>query len=280
MTALSVIIPANNEEGYIGPCLARLLAQDLDPTAAGGAEIIVAANACRDATVAEAEDMRSALEAAGWRLTVLDLPEPGKLRALNAADRIAEGRVLAYLDADVGCAAPMMRLLLTALDRPEPRYASGRLVVAPARSWVSRHYARVWARLPFMTTNVQGAGLFAVNRAGRARWGEFPQIIADDGFVRLKFAPEERLKVEADYLWPVVEGFARLVQVRRRQDAGVRELAAKYPDLMANESKPRMRLRDHLRLFGETPLSYLVYISVKLAVRAGWRDAGGWTRGR
>lgn len=280
MTALSVIIPANNEAGYIGPCLARLLAQDLEPAAAGGAEIIVAANACRDTTVAEAEDMRPALEAAGWRLTVLDLPEPGKLRALNAADRIAKGRVLAYLDADVGCAAPMMRLLLAALDRPEPRYASGRLVVAPARSWVSRHYARVWARLPFMTTNVQGAGLFAVNRAGRARWDEFPQIIADDGFVRLKFAPGERLRVEADYLWPVVEGFARLVQVRRRQDAGVRELAAKYPDLMANESKPRMRLRDHLRLFAQTPLSYLVYISVKAAVRAGRQDAGGWTRGR
>ncbi len=280
MTALSVIIPANNEEGYIGPCLARLAVQDLDPAPLGGAEIIVAANACRDATVAEADAARANLEAAGWRLVILDLGDPGKLGAINSAEQVARGRVLAYLDADVLCAPPMMRLLVATLDRPEPRYASGRLVVAPAKSWISRHYARVWAQLPFMATGVQGAGLFAVNRAGRARWDSFPDVIADDGFVRLMFSPGERVMVEADYLWPVVEGFAQLVRVRRRQDAGVREIARRYPALLVNESKPPMTPGDHLKLFARMPLSYLVYVAVILAVRSGGRDAQGWSRGR
>ena len=280
MTGLSVIVPANNEAGYIGPCLEALRRQDIVPGAVGGCEILVAANACRDATVAEAEAARPGLEAAGWRLEVLDLPEPGKLNALNRAEAQATGRVLAYLDADVICEPALMRLLVETLDVAEPRYASGRLEVAPPRSWVTRRFARVWTRLPFMTTNVQGAGLFAVNRAGRARWGVFPDIIADDGYVRLMFAPEERHKVAAAYHWPMVEGFGRLVKVRRRQDAGVRELAARFPAIMANESKPPMTAADHLRLFAGQPVSYAVYVSVMIAVKSGLAKRGAWTRGR
>lgn len=279
-TALSVIIPANNETGYIAACLRSLARQTLDPVPDRTCEIIVAANACTDSTVAEAEAERPVLQQAGWRLTVLDIDRPGKLNALNRAEDIATGRVLVYLDADVTLGPGMIAALLATLDTDAPLYASGHLVVAPARSWVTRRFATTWQKLPFMTSNVQGAGLFAVSRAGRARWGRFPDIIADDGFVRLMFAPRERIKVDAAYHWPMVEGFARLVQVRRRQDAGVRELAARYPGIMHNESKAPMRLRDHLRIFAQGPVSYTVYVTVMLAVKVGHRAPGGWTRGR
>lgn len=278
---LSVIIPANNEEAYIADCLQGVLAQTLVPADIGGAEVIVAANACTDGTVAICEGLRDAFAAKGWDLVVMDLEQGGKLNALNAADQIVKGHVRAYLDADVICSADLMRQLFEVLNVSEARYASGRLSVAPAKTWVSRQYGRVWVRLPFMKTNVPGAGLFVVNAAGRARWGDFPAIIADDGYVRLMFAPEERLMVEADYQWPLVEGFARLVKVRRRQDAGVRELEAKYPEIMGNESKPPMTPGDHLALFAGTPIAYLVYISVMLTVKFGPGKSGaGWTRGR
>lgn len=279
-TAISVIIPANNEEGYIGRCLHALAVQKADDIAARPREIIVAANACTDATVAEAEAERPALEQAGWHLVILDVAAPGKLNALNAAEKIAAGHVLAYLDADVIVGPDMVQALVAALDGDVPLYASGHLVVAPARSWVTRRFATTWQRLPFMTTNVQGAGLFAVNRAGRARWQGFPDIIADDGFVRLMFAPHERIKVDAVYHWPMVEGFSRLVRVRRRQDAGVRELADKFPQIIGNESKPPMGLRDHWALFAQVPLSYIVYVCVMVAVKLGRSSVPGWTRGR
>lgn len=281
-TALSVILPANNEADYIGACLEALRGQDLDAIQRGGAEIVVAANACCDETVAIAEAARLGLEAAGWSLTVLNLAAPGKLNAINCAEAHASGRVLAYLDADVICGPALMRLLVEALDRPEPFYASGRLSVVLPRSWVTRRFATIWTRLPFMTSNVQGAGLFAVNRAGRSRWAAFPDIIADDGYVRLMFTPEERIKVDATYHWPLVEGFSRLVRVRRRQDRGVRELAERYPGIMSNESKPPMTAGDHWRLFVEHPLSYLVYATVILVVKLGRAQvgAGSWTRGR
>ncbi|SFJ56171.1 glycosyltransferase [Celeribacter neptunius] len=277
---LSIIIPANNEEGYIGPCLRALAVQDLTGLPPQSVEVILAANACKDRTLEEAETERTALEAAGLELVVLDIATPGKLNALNTAEAKARGRVLAYLDADVIIEPSMTAALIAALDTDSPRYASGHLSVAPARSWVTRRFAKIWQMLPFMTTNVQGAGLFAVNRAGRARWDRFPDIIADDGFVRLMFAPDERVKVDAVYHWPMVEGFGRLVHVRRRQDAGVRELAEKFPEIMANESKPPMHARDHLRLFLRAPLSYTVYVSVMVMVKAGGKSVTSWTRGR
>ena len=280
MTGLSVIIPANNEESYIGPCLRALAVQDLNPQTIGGATITVAANACSDATVAEAKILRDMLEDGGWQFHLLDLAEGGKVNAINRAEETSNSKVVAYLDADVICEPSLMRLIFEALDTDAPRYASGHLTVVPPQSWVTRHFARIWTRLPFMTTNVQGAGMFAVNRQGRARWGAFPDIIADDGYARLMFSPEERVKVDASYHWPMVEGFSKLVKVRRRQDAGVKELQARFPDIIKNESKPQMIASDHLRLFASTPISYLVYVFVILAVKAGNRSAQSWARGR
>lgn len=231
---LSVIIPANDEAGWIGPCLDALLAQTLPR---GAMEVVVAANACSDETVAIARSREAAFAAKGWRLETLDIPEGGKPNALDRGDAAATGSMRAYLDADVICAPDLLARMVEALDRPEPVYATGRLEVAPARTWVTRAYGRLWSRLPFMTGGAPGAGLFAVNAAGRARWGAFPRIISDDTYVRLLFAPEERVQVEASYSWPMVEGFRNLVRVRRRQDEGVEELRALNPAAMENEGK-------------------------------------------
>lgn len=272
---ISVILPACNEEGCILTCLEALARQDFR----GKAEVIVAANGCHDTTCDQAENMRPTLDAAGWELIVLDLAQAGKPAALNAAGSMARGEILVYLDADVICAPQMMTALWQALDGAKPLYASGHLAVAPARSRITRHVARVWQRLPFMTTNVQGAGLFAVNRTGRARWGDFPDIISDDGFVRLSFAPDERIRVAAVYHWPMAEGLTRLIRVRRRQDAGTKELRTIFPHMVTNESKPALRLRDHWQVMMQGPISYAVYVGFMLLVKAG-RSPPGWARGR
>jgi hypothetical protein len=173
----------------------------------------------------------------------------------------------------------MLAQLRAALSTEAPRYATGTIAVAPAQSWVTRAYASVWRRLPFVRGGAVGAGLFAVNAAGRARWGAFPQVISDDTFVRLSFRPEERIEVPARYHWPMVEGFANLVRVRRRQDAGVDELRRLHPTLFANEGKARLTIPDLLRIALRVPLGFLVYLTVHLAVRMR-PPATDWTRGR
>lgn len=276
---LSVIIPANNEATWIGRCLEALLAQRPDDLR--HIEIVVAANGCVDATVPIARAYEDRARARGWEFVVLDIPEGSKPGALDAGDRAASGDMRLYLDADVVCGPDMLARLCAALDGPEATYASGELIVAPARSWVTRRFADLWRRLPFMTSGVQGAGLYAVNKAGRARWDTFPRIISDDGYVRLLFRPEERIKVDAPYLWPMIEGFTGLVRVRRRQDAGMRELAENFPELIGNESKRPLRVPDHLRLFVAAPASYLVYAGVLSTVRLSRsRHGRSWIRGR
>jgi hypothetical protein len=124
-----------------------------------------------------------------------------------------------------------------------------------------------------------GYGLFAVNAAGRNRWGAFPDIISDDTFVRLQFMPDERVGVPAPYYWPMIEGFGALTRVRRRQDAGVAQLAERFPGILANEGKARLGLSGLLRRALADPLGFATYAAVSVAVKM-LRGNSDWTRGR
>lgn len=273
---LSIIIAARNEANYLPRCLASLLAQD---STAGQVQVVVSANACTDATVAVAQSHRSAFASRGWQLEVIDRDEGGKIGALNSGDAAAMGDVRLYLDADIVCDADLLGQLRTALAKAEATYATGRLRIPAPRSWVSRQYGRFWMRLPFVEGGCVGAGLFAVNAAGRARWGLFPTVIADDSFARLQFAPSERIEVPAGYAWPVIEGLRGLVRVRRRQDEGMRQLFRLYPQLAANEGKKRLGPTGIARLALRDPVGFAVYATILLLARS--RPAGAdWSRGR
>lgn len=274
---LSIVIPAYNEATVIGGCLSALLAAD-DPGCP--VEVIVSANACRDGTVERARAYEAVARRRGWRFVVIDRPEPGKPGSLNAGDAAARGANRLYLDADVEIERGMLRALALALAEPGPRFVSGQLVMeAPAHRRFARLYARLWARLPFMALTVPGCGLFAVNAAGRARWGAFPDVLADDTYVRLLFAGSERVAVAARYHWPVADTFGALVRVRRRQRAGVTEVARRFPELLANEDKPRLGGIGALRLALGDPMGFAAYGAVGLAVRAG-RPTREWSRAR
>ncbi|UXU75136.1 MULTISPECIES: glycosyltransferase [unclassified Paracoccus (in: a-proteobacteria)] len=271
----SIILPAHDEAAYIGDCLHHVLAQDYQ----GALQVIVVANGCRDDTAARARARAGDFAARGWQLQVEELAQGGKIGALNHGDACAVAGIRIYLDADIRMGPRLLSGLHRVLDTDVPRYAGGRLRVTPARSRVSRAYARFWQRLPFVAQGVTGAGLFAVNAAGRARWGAFPAVISDDTFARLQFAESERFLVDEPYDWPLAEGFATLVRVRRRQDNGVAEIARLFPDLPARQGHVRPTRGEVLRLAAADPLGFAAYASVALAVRLG-RNRQGWARGR
>jgi glycosyltransferase involved in cell wall biosynthesis len=273
---ISVIIAARDEERHIGACLEALLQQQDVP---GSVQVLVAANACTDRTVEVARSLAGRFAARGWRLVVLDLETPGKLNALNSAEATLGRCIRVYLDSDVRLDPPMLGQLHAALAVPAPRYATGTLQVARARTWITRQYGRFWIELPFVKGGAVGAGLFAVNQPGRDRWDSFPDIISDDTFARLQFAPEERIEVPARYHWPMVEGFANLVKVRRRQDEGVRQVYDSFPALRENEAKAAPEMSQMARLALRRPIAFAVYAAVRYSVRL--RSSGTqWTRGR
>lgn len=278
--ALSVIVPASNEAGWIEPCLRALLA-----SAGVRLQVVVVANGCDDNTAARARALAPDFAARDWALQVIERTAPGKPGALNAGDAAAWHDLRAYLDADVEVSPPLMAQLADALAGDGARYASGTPLVT-ACGWLARNYARFWQSLPFVARGVPGFGLFAVNAAGRARWGAFPGIISDDTFVRLHFTPAERHKVPARYSWPMIEGFAPLVRVRTRQDQGVAEIAARFPGLVQNAGRTHPGKAWLATRALHDPAGFAVYAGVALAVRLrrlgpGRRRAQpGWARGR
>jgi glycosyltransferase involved in cell wall biosynthesis len=274
---LSVIVPASNEAAHISACLSALARARWDP--ARPAEILVVVNGSEDDTAEIARTYEAVLARAGLALRVFEHEEAGKIGALNVGDAAASGGARLYLDADVTVSPDLPRTLLAALDTPAPRFASGRVEIT-GRGGIARAYARFWRKVPFMSASVPGCGLYAVNAAGRARWGAFPDVIADDLFARLCFAPGERVAVAAGYRWPVAEGLAALVRVRRRQDAGVAEIARRFPELMANEDKGRFPLRERIVRGLRDPIGFGVYSGVALAVRLTRTRRQGWSRGR
>lgn len=206
---VSVIIAAHNEEGVLGATLDALLAQ---PGIAAD-RVIVSANGCRD---------RTAEVAARHGVVVIDRVEPGKAGALNAADDIADGFPRIYLDADIIVPPGAIGQLLACFDDPSRPLAvvPRRRIDTRASAWPVRAYFAINERLPVFRTGLFGRGLIALSEPGRARFGAFPAMIADDLYVDSQFSESER--IEAASVEIVVEAphttkslVDRLVRVRR-----------------------------------------------------------------
>nr|WP_322865339.1 glycosyltransferase [Aquicoccus sp. G2-2]MEA1112581.1 glycosyltransferase [Aquicoccus sp. G2-2] len=283
---MSVIIPAANEEALIGRCLAAVLASEPKPGAGSGSiplprpmQVIVVVNGCTDATAQVARGHAGAFSRMGWDFEVLELGAVGKTGALNAGDDVAKFDDRVYLDADVVVSKPLLDQIGRALARKRAVYASGRVRFAKPRRMITKLYAKTYERVPFMAQGVPGCGFFAVNAAGRRRWRRWPDIISDDTFARLCFAPAERIGVSASYEWPIVEGWDNLVRVRARQDAGVREVHKAFPQLAANDDNPKVGFFGKGLLFMRNPLSFLTYAAVRIAARMTGGERN-WSRGR
>lgn len=183
----SIVIPAHNEAVVVGRCLDTLLAgaapQEFDVT--------VVANGCTDAT--------AQIAAARPGVRVLDLPAAGKVPALNAGDAAAAGFPRIYLDADIVITADGVRALRDALTAVGARV----LAAAPRREvdvshspLLVRAYFAINSRLPVFQNALFGRGVIALSAAGRGRFDQFPDLVADDLFLDSLFTAAEKLQVD------------------------------------------------------------------------------------
>lgn len=273
---LSIIVPAHDEAQELPFTIDSLLASDPPHLPV---ELVVVSNGSRDGTAEVARRLAGAVERKGWSLIVLELSEGNKAKALTAGDRAATGDIRIYADADVRVSPRLLAELARVLDRPEPAYASGQPAPLRSRSQLTQAYTRLWLRVPFMANGVPGCGVFAMNKAGRSRWTEWPDIISDDTFARLQFAPGDRHLVQEPYGFPMPEGLSRLIRVRKRQNHGVQQFATRFPELLRNDDKPPLGPGTAVALAFRDPIGFLSYFGVSLAVRFAKWD-GTWSRGR
>jgi hypothetical protein len=130
-----------------------------------------------------------------------------------------------------------------------------------------------------------GSGVFALSYEGRRRFGEFPDLIADDDFVRLHFRPDERRTVDScSFVIFPPSTLATLVGVKTRSRLGRLELALRFPDRARMDEKSYLpALLRILRLPGVWPsVPVFVYVVVVTWFRANRRlrhgELGTWDR--
>jgi len=263
---LTVIIPSHNEENYIGNCLQSLARQRGLPKNVG-IEVIVAANGCTDRTVAVSDFFQNVLGENKIELVTLDIEIPGKSNAIRLAEQKAKYRNFLYIDADVTIEDTLLSEILTTLSEASPIYVSGTLAIPTSQSWISANYAKIWLALPFVNEGVPGIGLYGVNEAGRKRWGDFPQIIADDRFVRLNFAESERRKASSRYFWSLPQGARNLTKARIRWCEGNEELKQLFPELLKNDTQRNDRMLN-LRHILKDPVAGVIFIAIYATGRA------------
>ena len=187
----SIVIAAHNEALVIRRCLDALLAG----TASSQLDITVVANGCTDAT---------AQLAARAGVRVLELPAPGKVAALNAGDAVAIGYPRIYLDADVVLPATGITALQDALTRSDGESARSALAATVRREvdvsrspLLVRAYFAINSRLPVFQRSLFGRGVIALSEEGRARFQNFPDVVADDLFLDSLFSTAEKVVVDS-----------------------------------------------------------------------------------
>jgi colanic acid/amylovoran biosynthesis glycosyltransferase len=212
---ISIIIPAHNEANVISRCL-QTVTRGARPEEL---RIVVVCNACDDGT---ADVVRAVCPDA----TVIETPLAGKARALNLGDATTDVFPRVYLDADIEMGIDSLRLLAGALVRDTQCAAPVPEFVLEGRSWPIRAFYDVWTKMPYLQDAMVGSGVYGLSREGRAAFGEFPPLVADDQFVMQHFDRAHRDAVRsATFRVHPPRTLRGLVQIRTRVYRGNRELA-------------------------------------------------------
>lgn len=203
----SVVIPAHNEAAVIGRCLAALL----DGVPDGALDVLVVCNGCTD-------DTADVARATGLPVRVLEIGEASKITALRVADAVPPVFPRLYLDADVVLSG---KAALTVLDRlASPGMLAARPPLAYDTTACSRPVRRYYAArvlVPGLLGRLWGAGVYGLSMPGRARFGSWPDVVADDLFVDSLFGDDEIEIVPTDPVLVSVPRTARdLLAVLRR----------------------------------------------------------------
>ncbi|MCY2954895.1 MAG: glycosyltransferase family 2 protein [Planctomycetota bacterium] len=272
---ISVVIPAHNESRVIQRTLAALR----DSPRPGELQIIVVCNGCKDDTARVARAFAPTI-----RVVETDLPS--KSSALNLGDCAATVFPRFYLDADV-------ILPWESLHRMSVRLTQGDiLAVAPLphfdlteSSWPVRAYYQIHMRLPAYREGIGGSGVYGLSEEGRKRFDRFPDVTADDGFVRVQFRPEERATLaDCHSIVRAPCTLRELISIKTRSHYGSCELRRLNPGLWVNKGASNRAALMELccnpllwpKLLAYAYVKIMIRLRSRRLLRAGGR--GAWQR--
>ncbi|WP_454630048.1 glycosyltransferase [Bradyrhizobium cenepequi] len=255
---ISIVVPAHNESAVI----ARTLKPWVDGPGSEDISVVVVCNGCSDETASTARRF-------GPTVRVIESEIASKTHALNLGDQNSHFFPRIYIDADILITLDSIRALARRLEQGDV------LAVAPTPetdltgcSWMVRQYFSVRSRLPSAGQGIGGSGVYALSEAGRRRFAQFPDVVADDTYVRIQFKPEERetLTSVKSTVFPA-RTIWQLIAVRTRACAGTREVARRFPQLCSNMGQTNNRTL--IRLLKEPHLwpGLAIYCYVNIIAR-------------
>jgi glycosyltransferase involved in cell wall biosynthesis len=255
---ISIVVPAHNE----GSVISRMLTASIGGSGLEDVIVTVVCNGCTDDTTEIARRFSPSVR-------VIETAVANKTHALNLGDQASSTFPRIYVDADVIITHDAIRALAARLERGDVLAAAPMPDInVTGCSRLVRAYFGVRARLPSAREGIGGSGVYALSAAGRDRFAQFPDVVADDTYVRLQFKPEERetlSTVKSVVFAP--RTIKQLIVVRTRAYIGTFELARRFPDLWRNRGEANnralMTLFKHPRLW----LGLLTYCYVNVLAR-------------
>ena len=225
----TIIMPAHNEEAIIRNTLQELCRAQR----AAEFQVIVVCNGCTDKTEQIVLNEFPTVHCAS-------LKQASKALAIRFAESLNPGFPRIYLDADIGLSASDADQLIAiskSVVTPQLLVPRSELICHDSSTLVKSFY-RAWYATPHVQKNGYGAGVYVLNESGRRRFNKWPELIADDAFVRSYFSIEETcisdnvtVHVKAPKtLWS-------LLKIKTRSKYGNLELKKHFNQLLKNEQK-------------------------------------------
>lgn len=265
---ISIVIPAHNEAGVIARVLETLTAgAEQDEI-----EIFVVCNGCSDHTAEVARLFAPVVR-------VIETDVPSKTNALNLGDATARSFPRIYVDADVVVRLDAIRALAERLAAGDVHAVAPTPDVDARRcSRLVRAYFAARASLPSAKQGIGGSGVYALSAKGRARFTVFPDITADDAYVRLQFLPAERATIPSVNSTVFAPRTLRdLLAIRARIYYGIAELARRFPELPAKADASNNRALIELLKRPAMWPAMTIYLLVNIAARCVASSRSGRT---
>lgn len=217
---LSIVIPAYNEELYLGDCLAAVQAEIESSAGWDAAEVIVIDNASTDGTSAVAQRFP--------RVRAVMEPVKGLTHARQRGMDEARGDLLVFVDADTRMPAGWIQRVLKVFEsNTEIVCVSGPYIYYDGSPFSNILIKLYWILLAMPAYWCAGymvvGGNFAVRKESLVRIGGFDtriEFYGEDTNIARRLASDGKVKF--------LLHLAMLTSARRLQDEGLLKMAAKY----------------------------------------------------
>jgi len=215
-TKATIIIAAYNETTVIRKALTLLSNADFSHEY----QIIVVCNGCNDGT-------EKVVQNEFKNIHCYSLEQASKALAIRYAESLNPGFPRLYLDADIELqASDVVWLINYAAQYTVPALiVPGSIAVVDDCDALVKSFYRAWYNTRHVRSLGFGAGAYLLNHTGRKRFDDWPELMADDGFIRTQFRADEihitqscRVRVKAP------KSLLVLLKVKTRSKLGNLEL--------------------------------------------------------